>query len=255
MGIDELGDSSRPQRLDTPLSQRPLSWWLFYMPGTVILWFGYMFPNNVTHGIAGARQRNVPLLQLGYTLVLYIVIAFICVALYSMSGNGRREKLISAFTDTEVTAPPQPAPMVEAEPEKPQLVAREEARPNPVEATAAEVEDPLKKEIQSRLTPQYTSCMSGTVVTSEMLECISAETKIQDDALNATYKRVIGKLEPEGQATVRQAQRAWIKERDDQCDKEAAEFEGGTLATVTHADCYLRKEIERTIQLEWIEPR
>lgn len=251
MGIDQLGEASRPQRLDTPLSQRSLSWWLLYMPGTVILWFGYMFPNSIVGGIAGARQRNVPIIQLGMTLMLYAGIGVLALILYVMYQNGKPDDPEPVAVITTPAAPAIEGSPTLAEPEQ-RLAAVETTQTAPA---APEIEDPLKKEIQSRLTPAYSRCMSAALATGEMLDCITAETKIQDDALNATYKRVIGKMESGAQATVRQAQRAWIKERDEQCDKEAEEFEGGSLAQVTQADCYLRKEIERTIQLEWIEPR
>lgn len=252
MGIDEIGEASRAQKAETPLSQRPLGWWLFYMPGTVILWFQYMFPNSVTQGIAGGRQRNVPLVQLGMTLTLYGGILLLSFMMYVWHQNGEPddpEPTAVRSTVRSETSATAAATQPGAGQQSGAAAAEEE--PPPV----GQIEDPMKKEIHARLTPQYTSCMSAALATADMLECISSETKIQDHALNATYKRVMGKLEPEGQATVRQAQRAWIKERDAQCDKEAAEFEGGSLGPVTHADCYLQKEIERTIQLEQIEPR
>ncbi len=251
MGIDELGEASRPLRIDTPLSQRSLSWWLFYMPGTVILWFGYMFPNSIVGGISGARQRNVPVIQLGMTLMFYAGIGAVCLILYVMYQNGKPDdpKPVAAISVQATREIERSPPLAETEQRLAAVETEETAQPE------AEVEDPLKKEVNSRLTPQYSSCMSAALATGDMLDCIAAETKVQDDALNATYKRVMGKMEPGAQATVRQAQRAWIQERDEQCDKEAAEFEGGSLAQVTQADCYLRKEIERTIQLEWIEPR
>lgn len=140
--------------------------------------------------------------------------------------------------NNEAPNPPEALPQVEPRPEQ------------------AESDPLLKQAIEARLSREYAVCMEKSGgITADMLECLSAETKIQDAALNATYKRLMGKLEPEGQATVRQAQRAWIKERDEQCDAAAAEYENGSMGPVAHASCYLMKEVERTIQLEMLEPR
>lgn len=248
MGIDELGEASRPQRLDTPLSQRSLGWWLFYMPGTVILWFQFMFPNSVTQGIAGGRQRNVPLLQLGYSIIFYVVVAGLVLILKVMYENGKSD-------ETHVSSPSVASAISNAGSAETADTSEPPHATPPTEPEAPEIPDPMKQAIEARLSPEFTACMSNALATPAMLECISAETATQDAALNETYKRVMSKLPPEGQATVRQAQRAWIKERDEKCDQEAAEYEQGTFGPVAHASCYLQREVERTIELERIEPR
>lgn len=247
MGIDDLGRAATPQKDELPLSQRSPAWWIFYMPGKVILWFGYMFPSSIVGSFAGVRQRNVPLIQLGYSILFYVVIAFIAVALKIMYENGQPD-------ETAVVSPPtlsreEPSRILSIE--QPTVKAEQSSAAASDPPSTAEIADPMKEAIKARLSPQFTACMNQALATPDMLECISVETTTQDAALNATYKRVMGKLPPEGQATLRRAQRDWIKERDARCDKEASE----SFGPVAHADCYLQREVERTIQLEQIEPR
>jgi len=58
---------------NNPLSQRPAWWWIFFMPGKVILWFEYMFPRRIGSVFGTARRRNIPLLQILYSLYFYFV--------------------------------------------------------------------------------------------------------------------------------------------------------------------------------------
>ncbi len=52
-------------------------WWIFLMPGKVILWLQYMFPEKISSAIGAARRRNVPLIQLLYSLGFYLVMLVI----------------------------------------------------------------------------------------------------------------------------------------------------------------------------------
>lgn len=75
--IDKAGDVVTRSASDIPLSERPLSWWLLYMPGTVIMWFEYMFPNQLSGTFGTARRRNIPFFQIAYSLGFYAVVIFI----------------------------------------------------------------------------------------------------------------------------------------------------------------------------------
>ena len=78
--IDKFADSAMPKADSSDVSQRSAWWWIFLMPGKVILWIQYMFPDRIGGVFGSARRRNVPLLQLLYSLVFYLV-AFIMVPL------------------------------------------------------------------------------------------------------------------------------------------------------------------------------
>jgi hypothetical protein len=61
---------------------RPAWWWFFLMPGKVILWLDYMFPRRVGGVFGTARRRNIPLLQLLYSLYFYFLIVALSFGLY-----------------------------------------------------------------------------------------------------------------------------------------------------------------------------
>ena len=63
----------------------------------------------------------------------------------------------------------------------------------------------------SELSQTYSACMDKSKgVTSEMLDCISAEFTRQDDRLNENYKRLMSKLSGKRKEGLLEAQRAWI---------------------------------------------
>ena len=53
---------------------RSILWWLFCMPGAVVLWFRYMSPHGVADSFGTARRRNVVFFQFVTTMLLYLVI-------------------------------------------------------------------------------------------------------------------------------------------------------------------------------------
>lgn len=76
--VDHLGDAAAPKVDRDALTTRPAWWWLLFMPGKVILWLEYMFPGRgVSAAFGTARRRNVPLIQVAYSLGFYIVIGIL----------------------------------------------------------------------------------------------------------------------------------------------------------------------------------
>ena len=102
------------------------------------------------------------------------------------------------------------------------------------------------------LSAKYSSCMDKSGgVTVDMLGCIGEETKSQDARLNKAYKAVSTAIEPSRAKALQDAQRAWIKYRDTNCNF-YADPEGGTMATVTSNDCILTTTADRAKELEGI---
>jgi hypothetical protein len=80
--IDKLADAAMPKIDDSDVSERRAWWWIFFMPGKVILWIEYMFPHKLGGVFGSARRRNVPLIQVLYSFYFYgvvFVIAAYCV--------------------------------------------------------------------------------------------------------------------------------------------------------------------------------
>lgn len=100
------------------------------------------------------------------------------------------------------------------------------------------------------LSRQFTTCMDRSGgVTLNMIECISAEAQRQDDQLNRAYQALRADLPPERKKQLLEAQRAWIKFRDTNCDF-YYDPDGGTLARVMANDCVMQMTANRARELE-----
>ncbi len=54
------------------------------MPGMVVLWIEYMFPRRVGGVFGSARRRNVPLLQILYSLYFYLIVLVVGLYFYGV---------------------------------------------------------------------------------------------------------------------------------------------------------------------------
>ncbi len=60
-------------------------WLIVFMPGAVILWVQYMFPNNFATAIGSARRRKSRLVQFWYTITFYLLVTvFVLVIIHSI---------------------------------------------------------------------------------------------------------------------------------------------------------------------------
>lgn len=80
--IDRFAEAATPKIDGDDVSQRPAWWWIFFMPGKVILWIEYMFPERIVGVFGSARRRNVPLIQVLYSLYFYFAILVIGLFLF-----------------------------------------------------------------------------------------------------------------------------------------------------------------------------
>ena len=70
----------------------------------------------------------------------------------------------------------------------------------------------------SEMTQEYSTGMDKSKGnTTEMTECIRAETARQDARLNENYKRLTSKLSAKRKNMLLEAQRAWVKFREANC--------------------------------------
>jgi hypothetical protein len=72
--IDKFAEAATPKVDSSDPSGRSAWWWIFFMPGKVILWIEYMFPERIVGVFGSARRRNVPLIQVQYSLYFYFVL-------------------------------------------------------------------------------------------------------------------------------------------------------------------------------------
>ncbi|MFM0405223.1 lysozyme inhibitor LprI family protein [Paraburkholderia dipogonis] len=95
----------------------------------------------------------------------------------------------------------------------------------------------------------FDSCMSKSAgVTADMLDCIGADTKRHDAALNKSYQAAIKSLSPDRRQKLIAAQRAWLTYRAAQTSF-TDDPDGGTSAQVNAADEFRQMTAQRAEQL------
>jgi uncharacterized protein YecT (DUF1311 family) len=104
------------------------------------------------------------------------------------------------------------------------------------------------------LTQEYLACLDkANGVTFSMIDCIVAETSRQDNQLNANYKRLTSKISPKRKEALLNAQRAWIRFRDSNCNF-YGDPEGGTSARLSANECLLNATADRAKELKLLIP-
>lgn len=97
--------------------------------------------------------------------------------------------------------------------------------------------------------PAYGQCMDKASSTVAMGECLKAETQVQDQRLNAVYKRLMGKLAADQQKSLRDVQRKWLAYRDGNCQFHR-QASGGTMAQLEGGTCLMDMTRDRAAELE-----
>lgn len=84
--------------------------------------------------------------------------------------------------------------------------------------------------------------------TMGQIQCIGDAVAIQDARLNKTYAKTMKSLNPEQQAKLRAAQRAWIAFKQADCQS-LQDDDWGTMSRVTANMCVLDRTTERADEL------
>jgi uncharacterized protein YecT (DUF1311 family) len=100
------------------------------------------------------------------------------------------------------------------------------------------------------LTKQFSDCMDkSNGVTSNMIDCLEAESERQDARTNKAFNALLVQLSPQRKKQLQIAQDAWITYRDENCDF-YDDPEGGTMATLSANDCFMSATATRAKELE-----
>jgi uncharacterized protein YecT (DUF1311 family) len=86
--------------------------------------------------------------------------------------------------------------------------------------------------------------------TAEMNDCAGREYRTADQKLNQVYRQLQSKLRGKQKQRMTNAQLAWIKFRDANCNYERGTFEGGTGESFIGTSCLTRMTQQRTKELE-----
>lgn len=81
----------------------------------------------------------------------------------------------------------------------------------------------------------------------EMNACALNDFNTADGELNKTYKKLMSRLSPSRQATLRKEQRIWLKNRDPDCKGIVKQSEGGSIWALEFFGC-LKSSTERRIK-------
>ena len=80
--------------------------------------------------------------------------------------------------------------------------------------------------------------------------CAAQQYQEADDALNATWKSLLGHMEDAEKAEIRKVQTLWLKFRDAQVAYEIAPWEGGSMQPMIRYGCLKRLTEQRTDDLK-----
>jgi uncharacterized protein YecT (DUF1311 family) len=83
----------------------------------------------------------------------------------------------------------------------------------------------------------------------EMTECWRKEYKAADTKLNQVYRKLVLMLDDEEKSELKEAQTAWLKYRDTNCDFVANQYKGGTIRPMIYAICLTEMTESRTTEL------
>ena len=84
---------------------------------------------------------------------------------------------------------------------------------------------------------------------AEMNICAGEDFKAADAVLNRVYQQLLAKLDDEEKAQLKDAENAWLKYRDTNCDFVADQFKGGSMRPMIHAGCLADMTKKRTTEL------
>ena len=90
----------------------------------------------------------------------------------------------------------------------------------------------------------------GAYTQYDMNACAHREFQAADAALNRIYNQFFSRLEEARRAKLKEAELAWLKYRDGNCEFVSSEFEGGSMRPMVHSFCLARVTRERTAELK-----
>jgi uncharacterized protein YecT (DUF1311 family) len=91
---------------------------------------------------------------------------------------------------------------------------------------------------------------AGAESQGEMNICWGKKYKAADAKLNEAYRQLVAMLDDEQKAQLKEAQTAWLKYRDSNCEFVADEYKGGSMRPMIHAICLEEVTRNRTDELK-----
>ena len=89
----------------------------------------------------------------------------------------------------------------------------------------------------------------GAYTQYDMNACAHRAFQAADAALNRAYNQLSSKLDEGRRAKLKEAELAWLKYRDNNCEFVSSEYEGGSMRPMVHSFCLADVTRERTAEL------
>lgn len=99
--------------------------------------------------------------------------------------------------------------------------------------------------------PSSAQNCNNPITTRDMVECQAMDHQAADDELNIAYQDARADQDQTGRIVLRDAQRAWIKYRDAECNRHADFARGGTIASTIKLSCLTEMTLQRTRELRY----
>ena len=105
-------------------------------------------------------------------------------------------------------------------------------------------------DVQARSSEAFTECTRDSMATADTVFCIASEAKHQEPKLEQAYVGALKRAAAKRRPAIRNAQVAWRKKAQVDCDAAAAGEQYERIAQATRGQCMLDATIRRTIELE-----
>jgi len=84
----------------------------------------------------------------------------------------------------------------------------------------------------------------------DMNQCAGKAYRAADETMNQVYGKLFSMLNDDEKAQLREAQLAWLKYRDTNCEFVADEYKGGSIRPLIQATCLAEMTKKRTTELK-----
>jgi uncharacterized protein YecT (DUF1311 family) len=142
-------------------------------------------------------------------------------------------------------ASPSPEPTSQAAPAPTTPAARSSDSES---APAAQASAPSNSSANSSA-DSSTDCANAQTQ-AEINQCAQASYETADKELNQVYQELKSSLNSQEQEELIDAELAWIEYRDQTCEAESSQYEGGSIQPTIYYGCLERVTIERTAELQ-----
>jgi len=142
------------------------------------------------------------------------------------------------------TSPVSP-PAATPEPEAPQAAPESE----PTAPTASSPTPESATSSSSPVAAVPVNCANAQTQ-AEINQCAQASYQTADAELNRVYQELKASLNSQQQEELIDAELAWIEYRDQTCEAESSQYEGGSIQPTIFYGCLERVTIERTAELQ-----